>query len=357
MITENIALTDYHRNSVFGLMIERTAGRAVFGDIARRVSSNEPPSFWLDITVRIFRSAFARLLGRVRRAQPLPTLLLDYGEFRDEFKAAPDVEVLRCISSCSDRRICRGYSLRPRPRRFMNHSVRSRNRNARLSRSDSKRATRMRITRSSGSLPRSIRNWKPRESSRNFGATGSKQQRRCAILRGFRIWLIAPEGFSAPALAVLKQRNSYGSSRRQAVLLRKYLNVRVPKSDKLATNEYEIVIPMDADAELIAAHAVEEIARRHKLDSRSINQIKTAHRSMHQRIRTQSQPGSKDLSTIQDRGRPRSSDGFEPRPSSGFEFVDGRARRRPTRLGIEAHAKADGRGHDRETSTTARGSS
>jgi serine/threonine-protein kinase RsbW len=33
---------------------------------------------------------------------------------------------------------------------------------------------------------------------------------------------------------------------------------------------------MDADAELIAAHAVEEIARRHKLDARSINQIKTA---------------------------------------------------------------------------------
>jgi serine/threonine-protein kinase RsbW len=33
---------------------------------------------------------------------------------------------------------------------------------------------------------------------------------------------------------------------------------------------------MDDDAELIAAHAVEEIARRHNLDSQSVNQIKTA---------------------------------------------------------------------------------
>ena len=33
---------------------------------------------------------------------------------------------------------------------------------------------------------------------------------------------------------------------------------------------------MDADAELIAAHSVEEIARRHNLDPKSINQIKTA---------------------------------------------------------------------------------
>jgi serine/threonine-protein kinase RsbW len=33
---------------------------------------------------------------------------------------------------------------------------------------------------------------------------------------------------------------------------------------------------MDDDSELVAAHAVEEIARRHDLDSKSINQIKTA---------------------------------------------------------------------------------
>jgi serine/threonine-protein kinase RsbW len=37
-----------------------------------------------------------------------------------------------------------------------------------------------------------------------------------------------------------------------------------------------MVIPMTDEAELIAAHAVEEIARRHNLDPRSINQLKTA---------------------------------------------------------------------------------
>ena len=92
----------------------------------------------------------------------------------------------------------------------------------------------------------------------------------------FRLWLISPEGFSPDALDLLKGRNAYGSSRRQVSLLRRCLNAPVATSDALAANEYEIVIPMDADAELIAAHSVEEIARRHNLDPKSINQIKTA---------------------------------------------------------------------------------
>jgi serine/threonine-protein kinase RsbW len=92
----------------------------------------------------------------------------------------------------------------------------------------------------------------------------------------FRLWLVAPEGFSDEAIEVLKTRDAYGSSRRQVGLLRRFLNAPPAVSHPLAQNEYEMVIPMRDEAELIAAHAVEEVAKRHHLDTRSINQMKTA---------------------------------------------------------------------------------
>src|SRR5262249_17693320 len=41
-------------------------------------------------------------------------------------------------------------------------------------------------------------------------------------------------------------------------------------------DEYEMVIPMSRDTELIAAHTVEQIARRSNFQPEAINQIKTA---------------------------------------------------------------------------------
>jgi len=46
--------------------------------------------------------------------------------------------------------------------------------------------------------------------------------------------------------------------------------------DKPKADEYEMVIPMGADSELIAAHAVERIARRVNFRPEAVNQIKTA---------------------------------------------------------------------------------
>jgi serine/threonine-protein kinase RsbW len=43
-----------------------------------------------------------------------------------------------------------------------------------------------------------------------------------------------------------------------------------------SADEYEIIVPMGADTEMIAANAVEEIARRHDFKQSAINQIKTA---------------------------------------------------------------------------------
>jgi serine/threonine-protein kinase RsbW len=58
-------------------------------------------------------------------------------------------------------------------------------------------------------------------------------------------------------------------------MLRSHLGA-APQSAESDGVEYEMVIPVGDDTELIAAHALEEIARRHKFPPRSINQLKTA---------------------------------------------------------------------------------
>jgi serine/threonine-protein kinase RsbW len=92
----------------------------------------------------------------------------------------------------------------------------------------------------------------------------------------YRIWLVAPEGFSPEACELLKKREAYGSSRHQVELL----TARIKATDKAEganrPNEYELVIPMGADTELIAANTIEQIARRVNFGPAAINQIKTA---------------------------------------------------------------------------------
>ncbi len=100
-----------------------------------------------------------------------------------------------------------------------------------------------------------------------------------AIMCGFenyRLWLISPEGFEDEAIEVLRSRRAIGSSRKQVELLAKYLDVEDIINENSNPNEYEMVVPMGEDTELIAAHAVEEIARRHSFEPKAINQIKTA---------------------------------------------------------------------------------
>ena len=91
-----------------------------------------------------------------------------------------------------------------------------------------------------------------------------------------RLWLVAPEGFAPDALEVLNERNAYGSSRKQATLLAQHLNANIPTPAASTADEYEIVVPMGEDTEMIAAHTIEEIAKRHNFPAKAINQIKTA---------------------------------------------------------------------------------
>jgi len=92
-----------------------------------------------------------------------------------------------------------------------------------------------------------------------------------------RLWLVSPEGFSTEASGLLRERDAYGSSRRQVELLSARLNP-APQSarEEAPADEYEMVIPMGTDTELIAAHAVEQIARRVNFRPDAINQIKLA---------------------------------------------------------------------------------
>ena len=92
----------------------------------------------------------------------------------------------------------------------------------------------------------------------------------------YRLWLISPEGFSPEAIEVLNERNAIGSSRKQVELLAKYIDAEDIIGKKANDNEFEMVIPMGDDTELIAAYAVEELARRHSFETKAINQIKTA---------------------------------------------------------------------------------
>ena len=92
----------------------------------------------------------------------------------------------------------------------------------------------------------------------------------------YKIWLVAPEGFSDEALRLIAERNGIGSSRRQVDLLVCQFGDEAIAPENEGSDEYEIVIPMGEDTEMIAAHTIEEIAKRHDFPAKTINQIKTA---------------------------------------------------------------------------------
>ncbi|HVS82814.1 MAG TPA: ATP-binding protein [Pyrinomonadaceae bacterium] len=99
--------------------------------------------------------------------------------------------------------------------------------------------------------------------------------RECGFGR-VRLWLVAQEGFSPEACELLNERDAYGSSRRQVELLTERIKSEARALEESRPDEYEMVIPMGTDTELIAAHTVEQIARRVNFRPEAINQIKTA---------------------------------------------------------------------------------
>lgn len=95
-------------------------------------------------------------------------------------------------------------------------------------------------------------------------------------LTSYRIWLIAPEGFTDDALSILSSRNAYGSSRKQVDLLKIALATYESEPAIDGGEVDEIVVPMGEEGEMISAKAVDEIAKRHGFSAKAANQIKTA---------------------------------------------------------------------------------
>ena len=92
-----------------------------------------------------------------------------------------------------------------------------------------------------------------------------------------RLLLVASEGFSAEASELMNEREVFSSTRQQLELLTARLSPEQVEEQKAAApDEFEMVIPMGGDAELIAAHTAEQIARRLEFQPEAINQIKTA---------------------------------------------------------------------------------
>lgn len=100
-----------------------------------------------------------------------------------------------------------------------------------------------------------------------------------AVMCGFQkyqLWLVSPNGFSPEASEVLDQRGAYSSNGEQLKYLAKSVKIETVNASKLKRNEYEMILPMGDDTEMIAARAVEELARRHEFEPKAIAQIKTA---------------------------------------------------------------------------------
>ena len=100
----------------------------------------------------------------------------------------------------------------------------------------------------------------------------------CGFKRA-RLWLVSPEGFTPEACELLNEREAFGSSRQQLELLTERLSPEQAAAESAQhqpTDEFEMVIPMGGDTELIAANTVEQIARRLNFQPEAINQIKTA---------------------------------------------------------------------------------
>ncbi|MGH9940913.1 MAG: ATP-binding protein [Pyrinomonadaceae bacterium] len=106
-----------------------------------------------------------------------------------------------------------------------------------------------------------------------------RQAARACGFRRVRFWFVSPEGFSADAGEFLNACDVFNSSRRQLEMLTTLVRSdadAAPASPGVSPNEFEMIIPMGDDMEMIAAQAVEQIARRLKFQPEEINQIKTA---------------------------------------------------------------------------------
>jgi serine/threonine-protein kinase RsbW len=107
--------------------------------------------------------------------------------------------------------------------------------------------------------------------------SGSRGSRARAGRPRLARWFVSKEGFSAAAAERVAALGAHSSTYLQLDLLQDFwVKLATGESDRRPASEFELVIPAEEDAELIAARTVEQIARAADFDQEAINQIKTA---------------------------------------------------------------------------------
>lgn len=272
-MSENEILNDYLRGR-FRLEILSENRALVVGEMLSDFLKRAPERM-----ARLYRQNSAiglRELLAVFDCQEIPRAFIDYAAFKDELKGAPNAEILRVLNSETEKVKLPQIVYTAHTEAFYPpiKQVVEKNRSATAIgfvectyAEDDKRV------------------WLAAEIDSKLEAARDLTEFWCDRLEmvalmcnftNYKIWLTAPEGFAPEALEILKRRNAFGSSRKQVELLIDFLGAKETVGKKLKPNEYEIIVPMGEDTEMIVAQAVEEIARRHNFTPRAINQIKTA---------------------------------------------------------------------------------
>lgn len=272
-MAEDIALTDYIV-SRFRLEIAGDKRALVFGESLREYISRAP-----HLMARFYREMSAAGLRELMtsfQSQPVPLALIDYGKFVEDYKGRSDAEIEKSLRSDPHTIDLPSIVFAAHTADFYEPiaMVTERVRSAvGFGFDDRFQTDANKIVWIAAEIDSKL------EASRDLAAFWCDRLEMAAVMCGFtrfKMWLITPEGFSPEALEVLQRRDAYGSSRRQIELLKQFLEISPASEEAQFAHEYEIVVPMGGEAELIAAHAVEEIAKRHNFDAKAINQIKTA---------------------------------------------------------------------------------
>ena len=273
IMEENQILSDYLRTR-FRLEVIMENRALVVGEMLSDFLKRAP-----QMMARFYRKSSAiglRELMSVFDCQEVPSGLLDYSRFRSELKGAPPEEILKALQKANDKQrlpqivyAAHTAAVYP-PIEQVAEPERS--------------AVALGFAECAYTDEDELV-WIAAEIDSKLEATKELTEFWCdrlemvALMCNFsryRIWLVAPEGFAPEAVEVLKQRNALGSSKKQIALLIKFLHADDLVGEKIKPNEYEMIVPMGEDTELIAAQTVEEIARRHHFAPKAINQIKTA---------------------------------------------------------------------------------
>jgi serine/threonine-protein kinase RsbW len=208
--------------------------------------------------------------------QEIPSGLLDYSRFKAELKGAPDAEILKSLKSETEK-ITLPHIV------YTAHTVAFYPQFAQVTERERSAVALGFIESSYTDDNETV--WIAAEVDSKLEAKREAAEFWCDRLEmvallcnfsNFKIWLVAPEGFAPEAMEVLDSRGAFGSSKKQVELMVELLGAKDLLDEKRAANQYEMVVPMGEDTELIAVQTVEEIAKRHHFAPRAITQIKTA---------------------------------------------------------------------------------